>query len=191
MNVKEYQNSLLVSLKQIFPLLKIKQEWPAEIKDLNLYSPRLDLAIGPFAINTSLQNEYDQLQTRYHIFIDGLIEIHNQNIHSIYSVYPYKNYYSVTSTNKNPRCFITIEIENKVSRKHLIGGAINASALGRIGLFIAFTEEKFRAMKKLEGYFDFLSQVQKNTFNTGNLLILSKDQFSEYLDKSKQYNNAI
>ena len=184
MKVKEYQNSIIILLNKIFPRLEIKKEWPAEIRELNLYSPILDLAIGPFAINKSLEDEYNKLQLTYQFFIEGLINLHNQNIHSIYSDCPYKNYYSVTSKNKNPRCFITIEIENSVSRKHLIGGAINASALGRIGLFIAFTDEKFKAMKKLEGYFTFLSQVRKNTFDTGNLLILSKDQFLDFLNKN-------
>ncbi len=184
MNVKEYQLEILNTLMRIFPDQEIIQEWFAEMNKYNLYSPRLDLAIGPFAKNQRLIEEYDRLQVKHQSFIEGLIRIHNNNLQPFYNEYPNRDYYSATNTNQNARCFIAIEIENSVSRKHLIGGAINASALGRFGLFIAFTEEKFNAMKKLEGYFQFLSKVGKNTFNTNNLLILFKDQFTDYINNT-------
>ncbi|WP_339218583.1 hypothetical protein [Paenibacillus sp. FSL W7-1332] len=44
---------------------------------------------------------------------------------------------------------MAIEIEHLVSRKHLMGGAINASALGRFGVVIPWSEEKLRAFIKI------------------------------------------
>ena len=182
MRVKEYQAILVNKLSSIFTDLEIKKEWTADVSQYNLYSPRLDIAIGPFAINERMINQYHELQIKHSAFVQGLIDIHNINLTSIYDNYRRRDFDSAQNTNYNPRCFIAIEIENDVSRKHLIGGAINASALGRFGIFIAYNDEKFRAMKKLEGYFNFLSEVKKNTFNTNNLLVLSKEQFSNYID---------
>lgn len=182
MKVKDYQSILENKLSRIFTELEIKKEWKADVNQFNLYSPRLDIGIGPFAINERMIEQYDALQIKYSTFIRGLIDIHNNNLIGIYNNYNCRDIFSAQNTNYNPRCFIAIEIENGVSRKHLIGGAINASALGRFGFFIAYNEEKFKAMKKLEGYFNFLSEAKKNTFNTNNLFILNKGQFLDYLD---------
>ncbi len=62
-----------------------------------------------------------------------------------------------------------------------MGGAINASVLGRIGIAIGYTEEKHRAFKNLYRYFGFLQSVQKPTFRTNNLLVISKDQMIQVL----------
>lgn len=57
-----------------------------------------------------------------------------------------------------------------------MGGAINASALGRIGVVIPWSDEKLRAFVKLIRYLHYLRNAQKNTFDTSNLLIVTKDQ---------------
>lgn len=182
MKVKEYQLSIKNKLSGIFTELEIKNEWATDVRKLELYSPTLDIAIGPFATDNIFIEQYQALQIKYKRFIEGIIDIHNTNLRDTYDQYTARDFATAVSANYNPRCFIAIEIENKVSRKHLVGGAINASALGRFGIFVAYNDEKFRAMKKLEGYFNFLSSVRKNTFNTNNLFILSKEQFSEYLE---------
>jgi hypothetical protein len=183
MIVSEYQIILVEKLKKIFiGNDNIKKEWRADIGQFNLYSPRLDLAVGPFAINKSMIDEYELLQNKYRIFIEGIIEIHNLNLSEIYENYNDRNIFQARKTNYNPRCFIGIEIENSSSRKHLLGGAINASALSRFGLLIGYNEDKYNALRKLEGYLNFLTEVKKNTFNTNNLLILRKDQLITYLD---------
>ncbi len=38
--------------------------------------------------------------------------------------------------NFNARYFLSIEIENQLTQKHLIGGIVNASALGRLEILI-------------------------------------------------------
>jgi len=89
----------------------------------------------------------------------------------------------VCMRNQNARCFMAFEIENEVSRKHLMGGAINAAALGRVGLAIAWNPEKLRAFVRMRSYLLFLSAVGKNTFDPSNLLILSKDQVMDVISK--------
>jgi hypothetical protein len=183
MNVKEYQDIIKNELKRILSgsNLEIEKEWSSDVQRYKIYSPRLDLAVGPFAKHDGKIYEYNVLQGTYNKFIQELINLHNSNLSENDTFNDQKNFYSVTNKNINARCFLAVEVENKVSRKHLMGSAINASALGKIGLLIAFSNEKFEAIKKLEKYFSFLKDASKNTFNTDNLLILNKDQFLEYL----------
>ena len=92
-------------------------------------------------------------------------------------------YDHLTRSNKNARCFLAIEIENAVSRKHLMGGAINAAALGRIGIVIAWTDEKLTALVKLKKYLDYLASTKHRIIDTSNLLILSNTQFQQALER--------
>jgi hypothetical protein len=78
---------------------------------------------------------------------------------------------------------MAIEIENQVSRKHLLGGAVNASVLSRIGILVPWTKEKSRATIKLLQYWDFLKYVGKNTFSADNVLILTPDQLKEAISE--------
>lgn len=80
------------------------------------------------------------------------------------------------SGNHNARCFLAIEIENKVSRKHLMGGIMNAVALGHLGLAVGWTADKVRAMFRARAYLHFLEAVDKPTLLVRNLLILSREQ---------------
>lgn len=187
MDLKAYQNLLKHKFQYIFPNNEIETEWRIKVEHLNIYSPRLDLAIGPFAVNTRNIQEYDLILETNRQFFESLIEIHNQNISGFNNLSSYTNFQNLLNTNKNARCLIALEIENQVSRKHLIGGAVNASAIGRVGLFVAWSDEKFRAMIRLNGYFNFLKSVEKNTYNVDNLLILHRDQMLNILN---QYNQS-
>jgi hypothetical protein len=81
--------------------------------------------------------------------------------------------------NANPRCFLAIEIENRVSRKHLMGGIINAVSLGYLGVLIGWTDEKVKALFRARSYLYFLESVDKPTLLVRNLLILSRAQASD------------
>lgn len=185
MTVKEFQQTTKDKMGILYPVVDIKTEWRAEMGS-SIYSPRVDVAVGPFAIHNSLANEYDDLIDRSRDFIEALISQHNQNIRTINSELSLINFDSLKFFNENSRCFICIEVENKISRKHLIGGAVNASVLGRVGVIVAWNDKIFKASLKLINYFNFLNQVKKNSFNTGNLLILNKDQFYNLLQEYVQ-----
>lgn len=81
--------------------------------------------------------------------------------------------------NGNARCFLAIEIENKVSRKHLLGGMINAAALGHLGIYVGWSDVMVRAMLRARRYLHFLQSVGKPTMPVGNLLVLSREQAVE------------
>ena len=179
--VKQYQSTLREKLKVIFRANEVKSEWQATLTSFNVYSPRIDIAVGPFAEHRDCIIEYNSLLEQYRLFFLGLIELHNSNMISLYGDYFIRTLDNLLSTNNNSRCFLSIEIENSTSRKHILGGAINASSLGRVGLIIPFNKEKFLAIKKLEGYFNFLQNAGKNSFNANNLLIINKEQLDIYL----------
>ncbi len=183
MTVKEYQNYCKDKLKTIYQEVKI--EWNPFGRRDDQYSPRPDIAIGPFAINSQLEENYNELldESKSKAFIESLIEINNQNIAEIGGGEQLR-LSDISRFNYNARCFICIEIENRVSRKHIIGGLVNASALGRIAILIAWTPDKLKAFIKLKNYLKFLSSVGKNSFRTDNILILDKNQFKELVDST-------
>jgi hypothetical protein len=81
--------------------------------------------------------------------------------------------------NENARCFIAVEIENESSRKHILGGMVNAAALGRLGIIVAWTPEKLRAVLKMRRYLVYLATVGKRTFDPANLFVLTRGQFDQ------------
>lgn len=177
--VQAYQRRIADLLCQIYPEVPVKSPWSAMSGERHIYSPQVDVAVGPFATGTSrCFRRYDQLTDDSRQFIEEIIASHLQNIRDYedWTDIPEISYSTIKSRNRNARCLLVIEVENQVSRKHLMGGAINAAALGRIGIVIGWTEEKLRAFVKLRRYFQFLAAVGKNTFDTTNLVILGKDQ---------------
>lgn len=191
MSVNEYQRQLKVQFETIFPYAEIQTEWRTQI-DRNIYSPRLDLAIGPFSYTngSQLTNCYDILFEKYSDFINKIIEIHLKNINNSKSISEeeiQKKNRALKNFNFNSRCFIALEIENQVSKKHLMGGAINAAALGRIGIAVGYDEEKHRAFLRLYKYFEFLKNKKELNFSIQNLLVISKEQLDQLLGCSFKF----
>ena len=60
-----------------------------------------------------------------------------------------------------------------------MGGALNAAALGHLGVVIGWTDEKVRAMFRVRQYLRYLGDARKPTIGLGNLLILGRKQAIE------------
>ena len=184
--VTEYQHTIKDSMNRFFgEQIPVETEWQTITDIGGLYSPRIDIAVGPFSVIRDVNKivEYNQLMDTHEAFISKLIEYNNTNIRTyrdpderidLYHIEPTID--SLKHVNRNGRCWLAIEIENKVSRKHLLGGVVNACALGRIGICIGWTEDKVKAFVKLQMYWEYLNSVGKNTFGTKNLIILNKNQ---------------
>lgn len=182
MTVQIYQRILRERLTLIYPTVPVQMEWSAMTDEFSMYSPRLDVAVGPFATHSSYIESYNDLMDDSRYFISKMISYHRENIELFNGGTCHISFDELKYKNPNSRCLLAIEIENKVSRKHLMGGAINAAALGRIGLAVAFRPDKLKAFVKLRSYLNFLASVGKNTFDTSNLLILSSEQLLSCLD---------
>ncbi len=184
---RSYQQEVAQLLQAIYLSSPIHYEWNSSFGSA-MYCPQLDLAVGPFVTdrNVRLIEEYDALMVSSRVFIEQLIFFHLNNMTTLGSnhlnhetVLPSAVFQQLMYTNQNSRCFLAFEIENRVSRKHLMGGAINAAALGRIGLAIAWSPDKLKAFVRLKKYLDYLTSVKKNAFNMSNLLILDKDHLQQ------------
>lgn len=161
-------------------------EWRAIENISGIYSPRVDIAVGPFSVirGGTCSIEHDQLVDDSQVFLKHMIRYHRSNVARYRNTDDARidealHLPSITDLkyhNRNARCFLAIEIENRVSRKHLLGGAVNAAALGRVGVVVGWNEEKVAAIIKLQAYWDFLGTVGKPSYPTKNLLILSPEQ---------------
>jgi len=165
-------------------------EWYSEMGK-GMYAPRVDVAVGPFAIEAGvhMNQEHSHLLHQHEDFFRQLVGLHLENLQKSTQDTPAddrkflieEKMNSLFVTNQNARCFMAIEIENEVSRKHLMGGAVNCSVLAKVGIAVGFSDKKHHCFLNLYRYFDYLRQVEKPTFNTANLLIISKDQLIDAL----------
>jgi len=169
--------------------ITIIRNWSAEV--VGAYSPKIDIAIGPFSIHPEqkLIYEYDDLVKKSSILINSLIDSFRNN----YSRYSWirlgrlpqniNDFLTPQASNPNSRCFLAIEIEGKTSMKHRLGSIINASALGRIGIIVAKNEEVLKSILRLLAYLHFLKEVRKLTFDINNIIVIREDQFINILKR--------
>jgi hypothetical protein len=174
---KQYQTRMTAALRRAFKPTPVQSEWKAFESVEDLYSPRLDIAVGPFSTTPgSLTTDYDGLDAKYRSITEKLQSAYELNLSRFATRVPGSA--TTASPNRNARCFLAIEIENRVSRKHLMGGALNAAALGRWGIVVGWDEGKVKALLRLREYMLELKRVGKPTFSTlANLIIVSPDQF--------------
>lgn len=152
--------------------------YPFRGEGRGIYAPIVDVAVGPFAIETRYETRYSELLGLTRAFIECLIEKHNENVEDVEERATFDR---VASFNMNARCLLCIEVEDTGSRKHCLGDLVNASALGRVGLLIARTDTVLRTFVRQRAYLAFLKSVQKNTFRTDNALVLTEKQFDDCL----------
>lgn len=193
MTAKEYQNIIHRLIQTKLEGHEVKNEWTAFTGYHNHYSPRVDIAVGPFSIVAG-QNQthvYNQLVANENIqsFIRQLYDIHSENIglevNNEITIPPFED---LIYKNQNARCFLAIEIENENSKKHIMGSLINAASLGRIGIGVAYSEKTMRTFIRIMNYLGFLRRVEKNTYDTTNFLIISKDQMQTILTQINDNN---
>ncbi len=118
-----------------------------------IYSPEIDLAVGPYTIGQSCQEEYDQLLDKSREFVQSLIVMHNQNVEGEEETTEFER---LSRFNDNARCFLSMEVERTGSRKHCIGDLVNASALGRIGVIVAREDRTLKTVLRQREYLNYL-----------------------------------
>jgi len=181
MNSKDFQNNIYSLLQVKLDGLEVKNEWVAFPGLPNQYSPRVDIAVGPFAIEQTLIAEYNSLiiQDDIRSFLSCLYNFHRENVPNEIVI---SDFDDLINKNQNARCFIAFEIENINSKKHIMGSIINAASLGRVGIGIAYSENALKTFTRILNYLSFLKQVEKNTYDTTNFLIITKEQMVAILN---------
>ena len=182
---RAFQKAVAARLSAVFGE-KCVEEWPAFTEENRHYAPRLDIAVGPFSTTPGVRlvDDYDRLADHHHDLLRSLWECHASNIQRVPDVDPPLTFEDAAGANPNARCFLAIEIENAVSRKHLMGGIINAVALGRFAVIIGWNDKMLRALIQARRYLRALTTVDKPTVRVGNAFILSPDQLVQVLDEA-------
>lgn len=166
-------NSSILNLPENKPLIKRERQMKME----PIYSPTCDVAIGPFSFREgSLNQVYNNLAKldEIRILVDGL---QRRSLGTGYNA-------TLLDLNKNPRCFIAVEVENTTARdiKHLLGSIINCSFLGKIGIVVVFDEYLGYAQRLLQ-YLGFLKRVKKTKKELfRNVFVISKSTFVDLLE---------
>jgi len=183
MSVAAYQSDLLKRFALHFGHDIVETEWRTFPGDSSHYAPRIDVAVGPFAYgNIKLDAQFNMMADEHAGFIEALHAANEVNRRVLDPDFE-RPAGRLGHFNANARCFIAVEIEHRVTRKHLLGGAINAAALGRIAIVVGWTPDKVRALAKLVKYFDFLESVHKSSFPTINIVVLDPPQLMEAVQK--------
>jgi hypothetical protein len=160
----------ILRLPENNPLIKDEKQMVME----PLYSPTSDVAVGPFSFSEgNLNRLYRHLASLEDIrgFItamqeSGLGDGYNEHLLEL---------------NQNPRCFISVEVENSTARdvKHLLGSVTNCSLLAKVGIVIVF-DEYIEYAKRLISYLAFVKRVKKTDKELfRNVFVLSKTAFEE------------
>ncbi len=188
MTTKQYQHLIVPLLENMLIELEVVPEWTAFRGFSNHYSPRVDIAVGPFSVNpyNNQLQRYNELIENEDIkdFLKSVYDLHVENIgDEIYNEIKILPFERLIRKNQNARCLMAIEIENKNSKKHFMGSLINAASLGRVGIGVAYTDTAFRTFIRIMNYLGFLKRVGKNTYDTRNFLLITKDQMTELLQR--------
>ena len=172
-----FQHEVKQRLAAKLPLGPVELEWRAFDSSYGFYGPRLDVAVGPFATGTlKLEVNYSQMVVAYRPLLERLWQAHIHNLGEAAAELTNDHFETAITANRNAGCFMAIEIENRGTRKHLMGSALSAAALGRVTVAIGWTDEKMRAFARLRAYLAYLREVDKPPFDVSNLLIVRKEQ---------------
>jgi len=168
-------------LRQLFGSENVVPEWDVaknsrDAYSRELYSPRVDVAVGPFNIDANIDYNNNRIQETYEKYKRFFQLIRSNSDRPNTDLVP----------NQNPRCFLVIEVESKNSRKHRLGSMVNASALGKIGVIVALNEKVFNSLVKIRKYLEYLERVQKPGRAPANILVITMEDFLARLHELMQ-----
>jgi len=169
LNAKTVQIELKRLLSAIFGKENVYPEWRSNaraqdwLKIGDVYAPRPDIAVGPFNIDEGVHTyEIERTFDRHRTFFDQL-GIENANL------------------NENPRCLITIEIENSNKGKHMLGNIINTSLLGKVGMVVTLRDEFYNEAERINRYLQGAFKRKKLGHEVSNVVIVRYKQLKEIL----------
>lgn len=142
----------------------------------SLYCPRVDFAVKPLNIDANLDWNNEQINRTYNMFQWLIGELKSK------SNKKRKN----LELNENPRCFLVVEIENETDPKWLLGTIVNSSALGKVGIVIAWNPRVFRSLLRIVKYLEYIESVGKAKYSgfVRNVLIVKKEDFFEVCQRA-------
>lgn len=192
LTVPAYTSYVARLLRQIFVgRRQVIAEWRAMLGETRrhfrtgrqvVYSPEVDLAVGPFAILQSCEEEYDRLAELHAQLLEAMLRAFQRNLRHFGSCFRSPSLGGLCSHNLNARCFMAVEIE-KGNRdvKYLMGSMLNAASLGRVGVVVAWDLARLGDLIRPRETLAMWGAAGKNTLNTGNVLFLTRRQMVQAL----------
>jgi len=164
----------ILDLPENKPLIKYESQMRME----PIYSPTCDVAVGPFSFRPGCN--YNNI----YLSLAGLHQI-KRFIASIKEAsLTFADDVDPLSYNNNPRCFLSIEVENRTAKdiKHLLGSITNCSLMGKIGVVIVF-DDYIDYAKRLLKYISFVEQDAKKLDEKlfRNIFVIRKSDLSNIL----------
>jgi len=191
-----YDKSAITIRKRIIRL-QIRDSLTRDIREI--YGPMPDIALAPFnlkektAINMSYVCRYVENEKIMKSWIKELKQYYRENVkrYPEYRSIPTK----VTPLERNPRCFIAIEICFTGSRKHTLGSMVNASILGYYGILVTRGGESEKGVKlkdalKLKQYLLKIQELKAPGRIAINTLIVMDEQFIKSIRKISAHHNT-
>ncbi len=153
-----------------------------------VYSPEVDLAVGPFAVLQSCVEEYDRLVNLHANILEAMRRAFQMNLRNFGSSFKAPRLGSLCSHNLNARCFMALEIERgNTDVKYLMGTMINAASLGRVGVVVAWEWPRLGDLLRARESMALWCEAGKNTLDPGNLLFLTRGQVIQILTRCVPY----
>lgn len=165
MIARDVQSAFAERLRQLFGDDAVEYEWrisrgasDALAHDPFRYSPRVDLAVGPF--NTGPDRRSD-LQP---------------------SLLPraFRAAIGDRRTNQNPRCLLAIELAFSGTSKHMIGDLLHASAMGLYGIVVG-SDRSMAKLRRINEYLLAIEALGKTPHLFRNVLIMAVEEFETLL----------
>lgn len=152
-----------------------------------MYGPVIDLTVGPFAMERRHISDYDRMARQSAAMLASLLRLYRHNLRRFGSNLPAPTLRQLSRLNRNSRCFLAIEIEKgNTNMKYLTGSTVHAAALGRVGVLVEWDEERAQDLLSVREYFAALKSWGKNITDPDNLLIVTRDQIKDALERTAQ-----
>jgi hypothetical protein len=177
---EQLRELLFSEFKIFFGEENVKTKWRATDESTDdfdgsyMYTPETDLIVKPFNISREITRDNKLINDALSKYLDFLKEINS------FAQVPFQE----NLLNKNPRCFIAIEVGGSGSEKHLLGDMYNASVLGKVGFVVGANPTIVKTYQRLYDYTNFAYTVGKTNQSFGNLAVLDGSPLLSFL-KSK------
>jgi hypothetical protein len=159
MTASDYQRVAELRLRRQFD--DVRLEWSV-VKgatdvvraSIDRYSPRVDIAIGPFNTTPGPDPSINE---------ELLPRKFRRRLNSL-------------PPNPNPRCLLAVEVVFSGSSKHVMGDTLNAGAHGLYGLVVG-NERMMPKIRRIGSYLNLLADLEKLPPMFRNVLALSTTDF--------------
>jgi len=158
---------------RVYPEARIRRDARDVFRDLGMYAPVPDLAVGPRNLEEQEKDRKAAARQICRASRDPLIQRIQQECEK-----QNKEFWK----NENPRYLLTIEIEFSGAAKYILGDFLNASVLGHVGVVVG-KSDNFARIERVRKYAHTLRSLRKvdRTLFT-NIACFTEEDFKKLIN---------